>query len=422
MFRAAVASGSELGTQVTEIIQAGNLVPDELTSAVVRDRLSQADAAGGFLLDGYPRNLGQVADLDAFLGGRGEELDAVIELVVPRDESIARLSLRAAKQGRSDDTEEVIANRLAIYERETAPILDVYRAARHRRARSTASARSTRSPTGSSPPSRPVASRALPPPDVVAFRRSIYKSPAQLRSMVEPGLITAAALDAVRALIAPGVTTAELDAAASRVIGARGALSNFQMVRGYRHTICTSVNEQVVHGIPSARVLEPGDIVSIDAGAEYRGWNGDSAFTVVVPDPSRPEVVAEREQLSRITEGSLWAGIAALATARHLGEVGGAVQDYIVASGHGYGILRDYVGHGIGRKMHEAPSVFNYRVPEDGARGAARSRASRSSPWSSSATRRPSSRTTAGPCRRSTAPPAHTGNIASPCTMAASGC
>ena len=127
MFRAAVASGSELGTQVTEIIQAGNLVPDELTSAVVRDRLAQADAAGGFLLDGYPRNLGQVADLDAFLGGRGEELDAVIELVVPRDESISRLSLRAAKQGRSDDTEEVIANRLAIYERETAPILDVYR-------------------------------------------------------------------------------------------------------------------------------------------------------------------------------------------------------------------------------------------------------------------------------------------------------
>ena len=127
MFRAAVASGSELGTQVTEIIQAGNLVPDELTSAVVRDRLSQPDAAGGFLLDGYPRNLGQVADLDAFLGGRGEELDAVIELVVPRDESISRLSLRAAKQGRSDDTEEVIVNRLAIYERETAPILDVYR-------------------------------------------------------------------------------------------------------------------------------------------------------------------------------------------------------------------------------------------------------------------------------------------------------
>ncbi|WP_438353783.1 adenylate kinase [Microbacterium sp. CJ88] len=126
MFRAAVAGGSELGTQVKALIEAGNLVPDELTSAVVRDRLAQADAAAGFLLDGYPRNLGQVADLDAFLTGRDEQLDAVIELSVPRAESIARLSLRAAEQGRTDDTEEAIANRLAIYERETAPILGVY--------------------------------------------------------------------------------------------------------------------------------------------------------------------------------------------------------------------------------------------------------------------------------------------------------
>lgn len=198
-------------------------------------------------------------------------------------------------------------------------------------------------------------------------RRSIYKTPAQLRAMIEPGLITAAALDAVRALIAPGVTTLELDAAASAVITGRGAKSNFQMVRGYRHTICASVNEQVVHGIPSARSLEPGDIVSIDAGAEFEGWNGDSAFTAVVPDASRPALVAEREELSRVTEGSLWAGIAALATARHLGEVSAAVQDHIDGAGHGYGILREYVGHGIGRKMHESPSVFNYRVPDPGA-------------------------------------------------------
>lgn len=202
---------------------------------------------------------------------------------------------------------------------------------------------------------------------LLPVRRSIYKSPAHLRAMIEPGLITAAALDAVRALIAPGVTTLELDAAASAVITGRGAKSNFQMVRGYRHTICASVNEQVVHGIPSSRVLEPGDIVSIDAGAEYEGWNGDSAFTMVVPDPSRPDLVAEREELSRVTEGSLWAGIAALATASHLGEVGAAVQDYIDGAGHGYGILREYVGHGIGRKMHEAPSVFNYRTPDPGA-------------------------------------------------------
>lgn len=127
VFRAAVADGSELGSQVKAIIEAGDLVPDELTSAVVRDRLSQPDAAGGFLLDGYPRNVAQVMHLDEFLEGRDEELDAIIELDVPRDESISRIALRAKEQGRTDDTEEVIANRLAIYERETAPILEVYR-------------------------------------------------------------------------------------------------------------------------------------------------------------------------------------------------------------------------------------------------------------------------------------------------------
>jgi methionyl aminopeptidase len=199
------------------------------------------------------------------------------------------------------------------------------------------------------------------------LRRSIYKTPAQLRHMVEPGLITAAALEAVREMIAPGVTTAELDAAAAAVIIARGAESNFQLVRGYRHTTCVSVNEQVVHGIPGDRVLEAGDIVSIDAGAQFRGWNGDSAITIVLPDPDRPELVAARQELSRVTEGSMWAGIAAMATGRHIGEIGAAVEDHITAAGE-YGILRDYVGHGIGRKMHEAPSVFNYRVPDPGPR------------------------------------------------------
>lgn len=199
----------------------------------------------------------------------------------------------------------------------------------------------------------------------MGLRRSLYKTPAQLRSMIEPGLITAASLDAVRALIAPGVTTAEVDAAASAAIVARGAESNFQLVRGYRHTTCISVNDQVVHGIPGSRVLEPGDIVSIDSGAQYQGWNGDSAITVVVPGGDAA-VSSSRHRLSEVTEGSLWAGIAALATARRVGEVGAAVQGYIEAQGS-YGILRDYVGHGIGRKMHEGPTVFNYRVSDLGA-------------------------------------------------------
>lgn len=128
IFRANIKEGTELGQQVTAILDAGDLVPDELTSAIVRDRLAQDDAAGGFLLDGYPRNTAQVAHLDEFLSGRGESLDAVILLDVPREESLERLRLRASEQGRSDDTTEAIAKRLDIYEQETAPIIEVYAA------------------------------------------------------------------------------------------------------------------------------------------------------------------------------------------------------------------------------------------------------------------------------------------------------
>ncbi len=184
--------------------------------------------------------------------------------------------------------------------------------------------------------------------------------------MVAPGLATAASLSAVRAAIRPGITTLELDAVAEQAITELGGVSNFKKEQGYFHTICASVNDDVVHGVPGGRVIEAGDIVSIDSGAEIGGWNGDAAFTLVVPDASRPAVVAERQRLADDTEQSLWHGIAALATARQLNEVGAAIEDYLEGAGH-YGILEDYVGHGIGRSMHEEPPVFNYRVRGRGA-------------------------------------------------------
>lgn len=197
------------------------------------------------------------------------------------------------------------------------------------------------------------------------LRKSIYKSPAQLRLMVEPGLATAASLAAARQVIAVGRTTLEVDAAAEAAIVALGGQPNFKLEPGYNHTICASVNEEVVHGIPTSRPLEPGDILSVDSGAILGGWNGDAAISVVLPDPARPELVAERQKLSDVTEGSMWAGIARLARASHLNEVGEAVQEYVEKHGN-YGILTDYVGHGIGRSMHEAPPVFNYRVRQKG--------------------------------------------------------
>ncbi|MEJ3404423.1 type I methionyl aminopeptidase [Rathayibacter sp. YIM 133350] len=203
----------------------------------------------------------------------------------------------------------------------------------------------------------------------MAFRRSIYKSPEQLAALRAPGRLTADALEAVRSAIRPGITPLELDAIAETVIRQGGGIPNFQLVPGYVHTLCVSVNSAVVHGIPGTTPLEPGDIVSVDAGAEVAGWNGDAAFTVVVPGGADAALTASRQQLADVTEGSLWAGIARLARASHLNEVGDAVQGYIEARpGHTgpYGILTDYVGHGIGRTMHEEPPVFNYRVRQKG--------------------------------------------------------
>ena len=197
------------------------------------------------------------------------------------------------------------------------------------------------------------------------------KTNEQIILMREAGLATAAALKAVRQAIKPGISTLELDKIADDTINSLGGHSNFQLVPGYSHTICASINDEVVHGIPAVnRILQAGDIVSIDCGAEIGEWNGDSAITVIVPGETNPDTLARRQKLSDVTESSLWAGIAALAKAKHLNQVGEAIQDYIEAQGQkdgiNYGILEEYVGHGIGRSMHEDPAVYNYRVRGNG--------------------------------------------------------
>lgn len=198
------------------------------------------------------------------------------------------------------------------------------------------------------------------------------KTNEQIILMREAGLITAAALREVRKAIRPGVTTLELDAIAEATILKRGAHSNFQLVDGYFHTICASVNDEIVHGIPGGRVLKAGDIVSIDCGAEKGEWNGDSAITVIVPGEAEVDAstLAKRQLLSAVTETSLWVGIAALAKAEHLHEVGTAIEDYVVEQSklhnQRFGILDQYVGHGIGRSMHEDPPVYNFAVRDLG--------------------------------------------------------
>lgn len=197
------------------------------------------------------------------------------------------------------------------------------------------------------------------------------KTPDQVLLMRRAGLVVADALAAARAAAVPGATTADLDAVAAAVIADTGALPSFLGYYDYPATICVSVNDEVVHGIPSGRELQPGDVVSIDCGAIVEGWHGDSALTLVLPEADPADVA-----LADLTERAMWDGIAALAVdgglADRLAVVGDAVEDAVAAAdadtngGVPFGIVQDYVGHGIGSAMHQPPDVLNYRARDRG--------------------------------------------------------
>lgn len=189
------------------------------------------------------------------------------------------------------------------------------------------------------------------------------KSPDQVRVMRRAGLVVADALAAVRDALAPGVTTGRLDGVAADVIRAAGATPSFLGYEGYPATICVSVNDEVVHGIPGDRVLRAGDVVSVDCGAVVDGWHGDSAFSAVVGDGDPAD-----EALVAATEAAMWAGIAALAGGDRVAAVGEAVEDLVLSRAVPYGIVQDYVGHGIGTAMHQPPDVPNYRLRPRGPR------------------------------------------------------
>ena len=198
---------------------------------------------------------------------------------------------------------------------------------------------------------------------------SIYgANPEQLAGMRTAGLLVGRTLEVVAAAVHPGMTTLDLDTLAETHIRDHGGIPNFQLVRGYRHTLCTSVNDEIVHGMPGSRVLREGDVLSIDCGAQVGLWNGDAAISVVVG--GREAGSAQDLALIDDTETSLWAGIAALRVGQSLYAVGAAVEDSLTASGEErgweYGIVEDYVGHGIGTSMHMDPNVPNYRVSGKG--------------------------------------------------------
>ena len=193
----------------------------------------------------------------------------------------------------------------------------------------------------------------------MAGRFMTMKSAEDFEKMKVAGKVVADVHAAVRHAAAPGVTMLELDSIAHEVIRQAVCRSSFLGYHGFPAAICSSPNEVIVHGIPDGYKLREGDILSIDAGAIYDGWHGDAAFTMAIG-----EVSPEAKQLIEVTEQGLWAGIAAARPGNRLGDVGAAIS--AVAAPYGYGVVREYIGHGIGRQMHEAPDVPNYGKPGRG--------------------------------------------------------
>jgi methionyl aminopeptidase len=191
-------------------------------------------------------------------------------------------------------------------------------------------------------------------------RRLEIKTPEQIGLMRKAGLVVGETLELLRRSVRAGISTGELDALAEDSIKSRGATPSFKGYHGFPGSICASVNDEVVHGIPGQRMLAAGDVISIDCGAILAGWHGDAAFTMSV-GPVAPEL----EKLMEVTEESLWRGFAAAKLGGRVTDISHAIESFVRSQGD-YGILEDYVGHGIGTEMHLPPNVPNYGAPGRG--------------------------------------------------------
>lgn len=197
-------------------------------------------------------------------------------------------------------------------------------------------------------------------PTGAPFRSGIIvKSPEEIAIMKEAGRIVAATLAVVAERARPGVATAELDQVVNREFRKRGAVPSFKGYRGFPASLCVSINDEVVHGIPGKRVIQDGDVVSLDLGDVYKGFQGDAAITVGAGEISR-----QSQELIDVTREALMVGIRAAVVGARVGDVSWAIQSFV--EGHGYSVVREYAGHGIGREMHEEPQVPNFGQPGRG--------------------------------------------------------
>lgn len=187
----------------------------------------------------------------------------------------------------------------------------------------------------------------------------IIKSPREIAIMREAGRVVAAVIEALAKTVRAGVTTGELDDVAEKEFKKHGAVAAFKGYRGFPASICTSINEEVVHGIPGSRILKSGDIISLDVGAILDGFYGDAAVTLPVG-----KISVEAQRLIETTEGALQTGIAAARSGARLGDISAAIQSYVESKN--FSVVREYVGHGVGRDLHEDPQIPNFGIAGEG--------------------------------------------------------
>ncbi len=346
MFRA-IDDATPLGREVNEIMERGDLVPDEITIRMIRERLAADDAGDGFILDGFPRNLAQAEALDEMLREIGRGLDVIFFFDLDDETAKARALGRAHEEGRTDDTpgdDRPSSRRLPRADGAGRRVLPHDREARPaaRGAHGRGRFRGDRGRFG--------------------YRGSemiIRKSAQEIAKMAAAGRVVAETIAHVGEQIEPGITTGELDRIADEHIRSLGGVPTSLGYRGYPKAICISPNDMVVHGIPGAYEVADGDLITIDVGVTLDGYIADSAFTFPVGDVS--------EQAQRLLDAgrdALAAGIAQAHPGNRVGDISAAVQQQV--EGAGFSVVRSLVGHGVGRSYHEDPHIPNFGQPGRG--------------------------------------------------------
>ena len=308
----------------------------------------------GVLLDGFPRTVPQAKELDAMLERTGREIGVVLFFDVPESELRKRIAHRAEIDHRADDSPEAYIERMREYEEKTAPVIGYYedRGTRIEYVNGNAPIEAV---TELHPHHlrRPAPRRRgglrWPP----GWRPSASSAPRRSTRCASRGRSSASASPTWPSQVRAGITTLDLDREADTFIRDHGCIPGFLGYQDYPNSLCVSVNDEVVHGIPGPRVIEDGDLVSLDCGLILDGWWADSGLSVACGEPS-PEVA----RLIDVTREALDRGIAMARPGNTIGDIGHAIQTY--AEAEGYSLVREYVGHGIGRNMHEPPQVPNH--------------------------------------------------------------